>query len=322
MAERSDRLKYIGRRAVYPILLAGIVGVLAFEGFAARRAAVPSEKSPAGDTDELTCETLAHGQPLGALTEASGLALSRRTSGVLWSMNDSDAPEVVALNTAGDVLGKVQITGASVNNWEDVSVAPCGNGSCLYVADTGNGGGTQRNDVVIYRVPEPLPTDKASAPAEVFNAAYPENEDHEAEAVFVASGQLYLVTKGHPSWIFRFPRQMPAGSLVTLERIGQVPTDRFLDDTIRRQTRITDAETSPNGSWVAMRTNTALLLYRTADVVAGNLNNLWHSDLHALDEPQGEGVAVTDSGDVYLASEGGGKGLPGLLAHLSCTLPE
>jgi hypothetical protein len=328
MAGQPERLVRGIRSAAYGTLLVAFAIVLVWQAVAARRAGGRTEASAAeatsaaGQTDELSCETLAHGELLGVLPEASGLALSRRTPGVIWSMNDSSAPVVIALNPSGQVLGTVRITGANVNNWEDVSVAPCGNGSCLYVADTGNGGGTQRNDVVIYRVPEPAPGDKATAPAEVFNAAYPEDEDHEAEAVFVANGQLYLVTKGHPSWMFRFPRTMPPGSLVTLERVGQVPTERFLKDTIRRQTRITDAETSPDGNWVAMRTNKALLLYRTSDVIAGNLSHFWHADLRSLDETQGEGVAMTDAGDVYLAGEGGGHGLPGTFAHIKCQLPK
>ncbi|HKC57825.1 MAG TPA: hypothetical protein VKC35_16950 [Vicinamibacterales bacterium] len=306
--------------AAYPWLLAATLIVFVWQTVAARRAAVPLPP-PDADASSLNCKTLSHAVLLGPIPEASGLALSARTPGILWSMNDSGTPAVFAIDVMGRVLSSVRITGADVNNWEDVSVGPCGNGSCLYVADTGNGGGTQRNDVVIYRVPEPAPTDSRSAPAETFNAAYPADEDHESEAVFVAGGQLYLVTKGHPSLVFRFPRRMDAGTLATLEDIGQVPTEQFQATTIRRQTRITDAETSPDGKWVAMRTNKALLLYRAADVIAGRLDKVWHLDLTPLDEPQGEGVAITNDGDVYLAGEGGGHGLPGTFAHLKCSLP-
>jgi hypothetical protein len=307
--------------AAYPWLLAAILIVFVWQTVAARRAAVPPPP-PSADAGSLNCKTLSHAVLLGPIPEASGLALSARTPGVLWSMNDSGTPVVFAIDVMGRVLSSVRITGADVNNWEDVSVGPCGNGSCLYVADTGNGGGTQRNDVVIYRVPEPAPTDSRSAPAETFNAAYPADEDHEAEALFVAGGQLYLVTKGHPSLVFRFPRRMDAGTLATLERAGQVPTEEFQAATIRRQTRITDAETSPDGNWVVMRTNKALLLYHTADVVAGRFDKFWHFDLTPLDEAQGEGVAITNDGDVYLAGEGGGHGLPGTFAHLKCALPR
>ncbi len=56
-------------------------------------------------------------------------------------------------------------------------------------------------------------------------------------------------------------------------------------------------------------------------MIAGRLDKVWHLDLTPLDEPQGEGVAITNDGDVYLAGEGGGHGLPGTFAHLKCSLP-
>ncbi|HXD18345.1 MAG TPA: hypothetical protein VN654_15135 [Vicinamibacterales bacterium] len=307
--------------AAYPWLLAAILIGFVWQTVAARRAAAPPPP-PEADAGSLNCQTLSHEGMLGPIPEASGLALSARTPGILWSMNDSGTPVVFAIDVMGRVLSSVRITGADINNWEDISVGPCGNGSCLYVADTGNEGGTQRNDVVIYRVPEPAPTDSRTAPAETFNAAYPADEDHESEAMFVAGGQFYLVTKGHPSLVFRFPRGMQAGTLATLERVGQVPTEQFQATTIRRQTRITDAETSPDGKWVAMRTNKELLLYRAEDVIAGRFERVWHLDLAPLDEAQGEGVVITNEGDVYLAAEGGGHGLPGTFAHLKCALPR
>lgn len=303
----------------YPWALAAVLLIFVWQTVAARRAAAPPP--PSDSSHELKCDTVTHGVALGLLPEASGLALSGRAPGVLWSMNDSGLPVIFPIDQAGRVVGRVRITGAEVNNWEDVSVAPCAGDSCLYIADTGNGGGTQRNDVVIYRTREPAVSDSKSVQVETYNAAYPSDEDHEAEALFVADGQLYLVTKGHPSLVFRFPRRMEAGTLATLERAGEVPTEQFQQTTIRRQTRITDAESSPDGKWVAMRTNKELLLYQAADIVASRFDMFWHFDLSPLDEPQGEGVAITNDGDVYVASEGGGHGLPGLLAHLKCALP-
>ena len=305
---------------IYPWALAAILIIFVWQTVAARRAAPPAS-TPADVKNTLTCSTVLHDAMLGALPEASGLALSARTPGVLWSMNDSGVPFVFPLDLMGRVVGRVRVTGADINNWEDLSVAPCGGKSCLYIADFGNGGGTQRNDVVLYRVVEPAPSDTKSQPVEAFNAAYPADEDHESEAMFVAGGQLYLVTKGHPSLVFRFPQRMEAGTLTTLERVGAVPTERFQATTLRRQTRITDAESSPDGKWVAMRTNKELLLYRAADVAAGHFDTFWQFDLSPLDEAQGEGVAISNDGDVYLASEGGGHGLPGTFAHLKCQLP-
>src|SRR5688572_17856449 len=71
-------------------------------------------------------------RPTGALvqmpglSEASGLAVSRRSPGHLWTHNDSGEPVVVALDARGSVRGRVQLTGAIVEDWEAVAVGPCG----------------------------------------------------------------------------------------------------------------------------------------------------------------------------------------------------
>jgi len=70
-----------------------------------------------------------------------------------------------------------------------------------------------------------------------------------------------------------------------------------------------------------LRTNAELLLVRTRDLVAGKLDDVWHFDLRPFDETQGEGVAISNGGDVYLAGEGGGHGLPGTFTHMKCQLP-
>src|SRR5262245_59758024 len=198
------------RQIVYVATLIAVAAVVVWYAVGHRTA--NTADAAAGDESvmPLSCELASQGK-LPTLPEASSLAISRRDPNVLWSLNDSGAPLIMALNPSGDLLSRVRITGANVNDWEDVTVAPCGNQSCLYSADTGNGAGTQRNDVVIYRVREPLSTDKETAPAEVFNAAYPDGEDHESDAVFALKGQLFLITKGHPALLFAFPAQLTAG---------------------------------------------------------------------------------------------------------------
>jgi len=259
---------------------------------------------------------------LGPLPEASGLALSRNTPDVLWSMDDSDGPFVLALSTRGDILGRLRITGANESDWEDVSIGPCPSGSCLYVGDIGNSGATKRTDVTFYRVPEPKPGDIATPPAEALTFKYPDG-GHDAEASFVApDGTIFLMTKGHPTALYRSPRGAAPGASMMLERVGELPIESMLSDQMRKQSRITDAEASPDGKWVILRTNAELLLYRMKDLIQGNSTHVWHADLRPLDETQGEGVAMTNDGDVYLAGEGGGHGLPGTFAHIRCMLPK
>jgi hypothetical protein len=278
---------------------------------------------PHNGAQPLSCETRAQLKMLGPLREASGLTLSRRTPGVLWSMNDSDGPVVVPISTNGDPIGAVKITGAMVTDWEAIATGPCASGSCLYVGDIGDiHGDGKRLELTIYRVPEPAPGDTASAKADALVLDYPD-KGHDAEAMFVTpDATIYIATKGHPTELFRVPRSAKPGSVEVLEHDATLPLERFLDDQDKRRTRVTDAEISPDGTWVMLRTNVELLLYRTADLIAGHSTPVWHADLRALDETQGEGVAFTDNGDVYLAGEGGGHGLPGTFVHITCELPR
>ena len=305
---------------MYLSTLAAAAVIVVWYAMYERNATAAASGAAGSPPQQLACDIVTR-SVLKALPEASSLAISARNPNVLWSLNDSGAPVVLALSTDGRVIGRIHVTGARVTNWEDLSVAPCETGSCLYIADGGNGGGTQRNDVVIYRVREPSVSDKDTERAEEFTVAYPDGEDHEAEALFVVDGRLFLVTKGHPSWVFAFPRDIRQGLISTLERIGQVPTELFLSTSIPRRTRVTDAETSPDGRWVAMRTNDELLLYRSSDVVMHRLGGFWSSDLRSLAEPRGEGVAIANAGDVYLAGEGQSLDRPGTFAHLNCALP-
>jgi hypothetical protein len=278
---------------------------------------------PAGG-HELSCDLTKNGsrslQMLGKLPEASGLAMSRRSPNLLWSMNDSDDPTVIALSPTGEVQGQVRVTGAAVRDWEALSVGPCPSGSCLYVGDIGDDG-AKRMQVTVYRVPEPKADDMVTAQADTFVFAYPDRA-HDAESLLVTSDQkLFIITKGHPTVLYRAPRDARPGTMTTLTRVADLPVEKFLSDQERKRSRITDATTTPDGEWVALRTNSELLLLRTGDLVDGKMNDVWHASLRSLDETQGEGVAISNGGDIYLAGEGGGHGLPGTFTHVKCQLP-
>jgi hypothetical protein len=332
------RVRRIAMRAYFCVLIA-LAGVVTWNATAGAHHEAATQGTSGREPDELgdllgqsspphngaqalSCETRTKLQMLGPLREASGLTLSRRTPGVLWSMNDSADPVVVPISTKGDPLGRVKITGAKVVDWEAIATGPCPSGSCLYVGDIGtvHGEGKQL-EVTIYRVPEPAPNDPATATADAFTLDYPD-KGHDAEGMFVMPDQtIYILTKGHPTELFRVPGTAMPGTTAVLEHVGTLHIEQFLDDDDKRTTRVTDAEISPDGKWAGVRTNRELLLYPTLNLTAAKDKPVWHVDLRALDETQGEGVAITNDGDVYLAGEGGGHGLPGTFAHIKCQLP-
>ena len=258
-----------------------------------------------------TCRIVQPSKPLPAgIPESSGLALSRRHEGILWTHNDSgDRSEVFAVDAAGGMRGVSNIPGARNEDWEDVAVGPCAGGSCLYLADTGDNE-RKRAETAIYRVAEPEPGAE-SARAERLAVRYPDRP-RDTEAIFVLpSGDIYLVTKGRQDsqTLFRYR----PGTVEKVVDLAAGPAD------VQRQ--ITAASASPSGEWVAIREYKLLSIYRTAELLAGRTTPALRMDLTEVGEAQGEGVALLDNGRVVLTSEGGFRDAPGTIAILQCELP-
>jgi hypothetical protein len=248
------------------------------------------------------------------LPEASGIAPSRRVPGRLWSHNDSGEPVLIALDAKGAVTGRLRLSGAQVEDWEAIAVGPCPTGSCIHVGDIGDNNASRRH-ITVYRVTEPEAAAE-SAPATAFHARYPEGPQDGEALLITPDGRLHVVTKGEtgPVAIYRFPSQPPPGVTVRLERVGK-PREPGKPD---QQSRITDGAVSQDGEWVVLRTRSALAFYRASELLSGTWREAGRTNLAALGEPQGEGVAFGDANTIYLTGEGGGKSRPGTFARLTC----
>ena len=246
------------------------------------------------------------------LTEASGLAISRRVAGRLWAHNDSGQPVLFALDTRGAVTGQLRVTGAKVDDWEAVAVGPCGGGSCIYIGDIGDNE-AKRRSIVVYRVPEPEGASGTAAVADTLRATYPDGA-HDAETLLMAGGRLYIVTKGEtgPVGLYRFPAQLQSGAAMTLERVGEQSLNADADS------RITDGSVSPDDQWIVLRSKSALTFYRASELLAGRWRAASTVDLKPLNEPQGEGLALGAENTVFVAGEGGGNKQPGTFARFAC----
>ncbi len=258
------------------------------------------------------------------ITESSGVAVSRRHPGVLWTHNDSgDAPMLYATNLAGDDLGRYLVPGATNYDWEDIALARCPEQprDCLYLADTGDNSARRRN-VTLYIVPEPGAPPRPAAndePARVTARAravrvkYPDGA-HDVEAMWVEpDGSVQLVSKGTNGPIRRYlvPRAALDRDTATAEALERLPVvpQRALGRLV------TAAAISPNGERVVIRTYTEVFFYRRG----GNRRLLedgspcWLGTL----EPQGEGIAFLDDSTLVLTSEGV-LGQPGSIYRVRC----
>lgn len=267
---------------------------------------------------ELECKVDRPSVSLPALPEASGIASSRRTPGLLWSHADSgNAPMLIALDSHGAMKGQVRLNGARPVDWEDVAVGPCGSTSCVYAADIGDND-ARRANVTVYRAPEPLATDAATAPVEAFKGRFPDGSN-DAEAFFVLGGDMFIVTKGAtgPVALYRFPPAAKASEVATLQKVGVLQGGR-----VTRPHWVTGASASLDGRWVALRSPASVALYDATKLVKGDFSSPASIPLSGLKEVQGEGVALGEKGAVFLVGEGGGKRAPGVLGALACDLPS
>ena len=253
---------------------------------------------------------------LPRLSEASGVAASRRARGRIWTHNDSGQPVLVALDTGGRAVGQTRLTGVTVEDWEATAVGPCPAGSCLYIGDIGDNRGARKR-VTLLRLPEPDGVSAEAAVQEIFHATYPDGP-HDAEALLVTpKGDILIVTKDAAKTVgvYRFPRDMQSGATVMLTRVGKPAASRA----VSLPERVTDGAVSPDGAWVALRTNRTLHFYTASDLLSGNWQERASMNLSDLGEPQGEGVAFADNSTLYLVGEGGGRSRAGTFARLTCT---
>jgi hypothetical protein len=82
----------------------------------------------ASTADRSNCRVVGKIVQLRDLPEASGIAASARTPGLFWAHNDSGDPVIYALDSQGAIKDRVRVTGAAVDDWEDVAVGPCPHG--------------------------------------------------------------------------------------------------------------------------------------------------------------------------------------------------
>lgn len=99
------------------------------------------------------------------IPEGSGLAASRRHPGILYTHDDHGGKnQIFALDaTNARLRATFTISGATNHDWEDVAVGTCGQETCIYIGDIGDGGPSTHT---IYRVREPTDIRDQSLPVE------------------------------------------------------------------------------------------------------------------------------------------------------------
>ena len=296
---------------------AGILMVGATRIRDARDAGIPVRGSTGHPAPE--CDVLAEGIPLPEdVRESSGLAIGGRDPGVFWTHNDAgNDPELFAIDASGTLLQRVRVAGADLIDWEDIESAPCGEETCLYVADIGDND-ADRERITVYRVIEPPATASETVPADAFHARFPDGP-RDAESLFTdGSGVLYLVTKGRRETIdlYRWPALAEPGETGTLEHVRELfPEPEDNDDWV------TAATSTPDRRWVGVRSYRSVYLYPMAALLSGRAVEPHTIDLSEHADAQGESLAMAEDGRMWVSSEGEGDEAS-TLSLLRCALPD
>ena len=247
----------------------------------------------------------------GALTEASGIASSKRNPGVLWTHNDGAEGRIWAISTNGSRLATYDVN--TVIDVEDIAVGPGpSNGvSYLYIGDIGGNDGTNivRSQVQIIRTAEPFvdlawasdPRSPSFSKRDRFTLVYPDGS-YDAETLLVdpLNSDVWVVTKTNGT--ARFYRAnlnaVPDNGTVTLEFITSVAFHQA-----------SGGDISPDGTQIVLRRENSAALWLRCDgeplIAALSRPSQAIPIIGTPTEPNGEGIGFMRDGTGYVTiSEG------------------
>jgi hypothetical protein len=235
------------------------------------------------------------------ITESSGLVASRRNSDLFWTHNDGGGKRQVlyAMTREGKPVAEFRITGAMLEDWEDIATDDQGR---LFLADVGNNNGKPQA-ISVHEVAEPDTSATQNGLARVartWNLRYP-GKPFDCEALFVWKDHGYLVSKvfdDQRAGIYRFSLTN-ASSLQALEAVAEIKID----------SPVTGADMTEDGALLAIVAKNGAYVFRIdGDVAKAGKGKPFHVKFKH-DHIEGcafvrEGLLVTaESREIFLFSD-------------------
>jgi len=244
------------------------------------------------------------------IQEASGLAASPTFDQSFWTHNDSGgSPIVYLISAAGQLKGKVLLSGANNRDWEDIAIGPGpeANVNYIYVGEIGDNN-ARYNEKRIYRFPEPgkvsgLDVTDTVHNADIIRYVYPDGP-RDAETLFVdpLTKNIYILSKREASVnIYSAAYPQDTKNVITLEKLGTLP---LVAENIRDQ--IVAGDITQDGLEILLKSYNKVYYWQRNDV-STSITDLLQSEpteLPYTPEPQGESITfATDNSGYYTLSE-------------------
>lgn len=236
--------------------------------------------------------------------ETSGIAASQRNPGVFWVHNDGEQNRFYAINSQGQVLGTMTLSGVTGLDIEDIAVGPgpAAGESYVYLGDIGDNN-ADRPSVAVIRIREPVvgaavggqSQTIAGSEIDVIHFIYPTGPvDAEALMIDPLSGDLYVLSKEVPTsrLFWAAAGSLVGGAVVPLAHVGNVAFGRP-----------SAAAISPLGNEILVRDEDGARLFVRAagQSVAAALAGtpLVVPVVGTPTEPNGEGITFDAAGNHY-----------------------
>jgi hypothetical protein len=217
------------------------------------------------------------------IDESSGLAMSRKHPGIVYTFNDSGGtPRIFALGPDCRTRAALTLGGARNRDWEAMAVTADG----IYVGDIGDNLNGAWPYVVIYRIPEPQVLRTRTLRATAYRVTYADGPRN-AETMMInpRTGRLYIASKEFGGSLYEARGRLHTGRPNVVHRIGDAPL------------YATDGAFAPDGRTYVIRTYWDARLYSASG-----------KELAGMPLPrqqQGEGITYAAGGtSVLLSSEG------------------
>jgi len=222
------------------------------------------------------------------IVESSGLALSRRHPGVVWTHNDSgDQARLFAVGSDGRTRAVLTLAGVEARDWEALAAGRDDRGRpALFAGDIGDNNGVWP-EVAVYRVTEPGVLRDATVPAVRYRLRYADGPRN-AEALLVdpRGNRLYVATKAETGGgLYQAPARLDPAGVNVLHRVARVPPV------------VTDGAFLPSGRGFVLRD------YQQAHVYTAPGRRVGSFDLPL--QFQGESLTVSSDGRSVLAGSEG-----------------
>ncbi|MBC6460310.1 hypothetical protein [Actinomadura sp. HBU206391] len=221
------------------------------------------------------------------INESSGLAVSTRHPGVVYTHNDSDGSAAIfAVGPDGRTKATLTLSRAHNRDWEGIAVGRDQSGPAIFVADIGDNAGGAQPYVTVYRVPEPARLSDQTLSATAFRLKY-EDGPRNAESVLInpRTGRLYIASKQIGGGLYEAPAQLRTDRINVLRRVGPAPL------------LATDGAFAPDGRHFVIRTYYAAHIYSAPGKLL-RIVSLPHQE-------QGESITYSPDGRSLLAGSEG-----------------